>query len=727
LLTLTGFVLIGSLTAFGQTPTCSYSAGVPTLNAQGLAEQIGDIFVTCSGGGATTTLLNVEVNGTITNRLDAGGNSTGITFAGGATIGALPQQTAPNRLLFDGVQVGSGSISFSISGIRIAVPSIPASVNAATVTLNVVASALIMTGSPVLAGIAHPALLASVLNYGVPCEGSPLPSTLDFPSLLAAGTRVSTIRVTQSDAGLFLAKSGSADTGTRFLVSLSGYGANAQVYVPDVITGNSTPVPTSAGAFGIPASPGTYSPNNNQFLLARVAGADATGAGGTLFLSTAPVTVQTFNSVTQVPLVNGVGTVTYQVQVAIPGVLNSAQIPVFVVAPATNCPAVQANTLGVSMAPVSNVSVATQTDPIPRFLPVNPPSDCSINGDCGAGYFPVLQVAPGSISLSSSSLGPQQTGYITVTDGGPHATQLDITASANYVVGANQSPANWLSINGTAVKGTTPTRVIGVVDPASGISSFVVSLTADPSALLIPGAYAASVTINAGSAGSVTVPLTFNVGPAGAVIQSLVNAANGQVNANGQPAPVTAGSFAAIYGINLVAKNTLTVTFNGFRAAVSYDGPSGSKSQINVLVPPELGSAATAGVVATVDGVASNLYAIALVPNAPAVFTPGILNQDNTINSGSAPASLGDIVQIFLTGLATPPPSPLTLNIGGQPVDASAIKYAGPVASITGLEQINAQILSGLPPGGNTLPLTLCVPAANGQPICSAPVNLYLH
>jgi uncharacterized protein (TIGR03437 family) len=232
------------------------------------------------------------------------------------------------------------------------------------------------------------------------------------------------------------------------------------------------------------------------------------------------------------------------------------------------------------------------------------------------------------------------------------------------------------------------------------------------------------VTINAGSAGTQAIPVTFTVGPAGPVIQSVVNAANAQ------PGPITAGSFASIYGLNLVPKTTTpaTVTVNGLPATISYDGqPSPSApTQINILVPAALVGTSTVAVTATVDGVASNNFPVTLVANAPAVFNPGILNQNNSVNLVSAPASLGDIIQIFLTGLATPIGVPVSVTIGSQTIASSQLIYQGP-STIAGLEQINVQVPSALTFTGNSAPLAVCIPGANSQPSCSVPVNLYLH
>ena len=239
-----------------------------------------------------------------------------------------------------------------------------------------------------------------------------------------------------------------------------------------------------------------------------------------------------------------------------------------------------------------------------------------------------------------------------MTDGG--SNQYSFAASVTYRQNAALSSANWLSLNATN----------GVVGPTAGIGSFTLAAIADPTALLIQGTYQATITINAGAAGTATIPVSFIVGPPQPTIQAVVNAANGQ------PGPVTANSFATIYGVNLVPKTTTfaTVMVNGYPATVSYDGqPSANvSSQINFLVPPQLAGGTTAGVIATVDGITTNNFAIQLVPNAPAVFNPGILNQNNTVNLATAPASRGDVIQIFLTGLTTPVNVPVSVTIGTQ-------------------------------------------------------------
>ncbi|HWF09775.1 MAG TPA: hypothetical protein VG297_15010, partial [Bryobacteraceae bacterium] len=303
-----------------------------------------------------------------------------------------------------------------------------------------------------------PTLLSSIFNYGLPCTGSPAPVTNDFPGLIAAGTTSSTVRVTEAFSTAFASKQASADSGVRFLVNISGYTASSTIYVPDMIVGNRSSAPTTAGQIIGVANGGTYDPSQNPLLLARVTNADSTGAGGTPFLLIAPGSTTSFTSVSQVPLVNGSGTVTYEVINADGSAVESAQIPVFVSVPASNCATPPANKLSAMLAPVSAVSVPTQTDPVPRFVSAIPPSDCTALGDCTAPYFPLLQVDSTSVTITGSSQGPVVKGFITLTNGG--SNQYNFSVTKTYLPATGQSSADWLTLNAAS----------GVVGPAAGVT-----------------------------------------------------------------------------------------------------------------------------------------------------------------------------------------------------------------------------------------------------------------
>jgi uncharacterized protein (TIGR03437 family) len=706
--------------SFGQ--TCTASSSPVFVHQEGLAELVASITVTCTGGsgGTISPAVYVSLNGNVTNRLDVNGNPTGITVSGaGVTSSGTPSLSSAKTVSFSLSMPGSSPI-FTISGLRVAVPSIGGGTASPSVTATVLATLLsFSTSQPFAVAVSGPTLAESIFNFGLPCAGSPTPATIDIPTLISTGTLSSTVRVTEASVAAFQPVTSGADFGVRVMLNLSGYPSGATVYVPDVIVGNRAPTPTTSGDFGPAAAGGTYSPAGDPLLLVRVVGADATGAGGTILFATPPGGSTAYTTAFQPTLVGGAASVTYEVVDANAGFTDSGQIPVWVALPAFSCAATPpANTLAATVVPVSTATVGTQTDPIPRYLATVPGSDCSIIGDCTANYFPQLEVSTGSggtpsLSLTGYSQGPKQTGFITLTDGG--SNQYSFTASVTYTQNTALSSASWLSLNATS----------GIVGPTAGVGSFTLAAVADPTALLIQGTYQATITINAGAAGTATIPVSFVVGPTQATIQAVVNAANGQ------PGPVTANSFATIYGVNLVPKTTTfaTVVVDGYPATVSYDGqPSASApSQINFLVPSQLAGGSTAGLFATVDGVNTNTVVIQLVPNAPAVFNPGILNQNNTVNLATAPASRGDIIQIFLTGLTTPVNVPVSVTIGTQSQSGNQLFYAGPVVSIPGLEQINVQVPPSLSFTGNSVNLSVCIPGSGSQQTCSPAVPLYLH
>jgi uncharacterized protein (TIGR03437 family) len=704
---LTALFFIFSFSGFAQ--TCNAGVTLADVHAEGLAEKVGNVILTCTGGTAgslVTSNFFIALNANVTNRLTSSGTLSNISVTVGAfPTGAPPVLSSPTSISISGAQYTVPSpntlpVTITVSGIRVAIPTLTGQGASATaVTATILATGIqILNGTLGEIGLGSVSLLDSVINNGIPCvAGSSAPATMDFPGLLAAGTASSTIRITEGYNNALppnIPPDPTQDTGVRILVNLSGYGSQTQVYVPDAIVGNDGVSPTSSGAFDGVFSGGSYAPG--QLLLLRVQGADATGAGGSIFLAT-PTGPTSFASVSQLTMSSGAGYAVYEVVDGNPSAVEYAQIPVFTAVPQNSCAASglgttsQADTLGPELAPVSNVAVATPTDPIPRFIATTPGSDCSVENDCNASYFPQLQVNTTSITLTGASLGLAQKSGILVTNSG--MGQIAFTVSVTFPAGETQT--SWLSVSPTS--GTSGTTVIILANPAT----------------LQQGQYLATITINAGSAGSATIALTFNVGAEGVTIQSIVNSATLQAGA------ITPDSFATIFGANLNGTNVQAV-FNGYLATVVYD----SAGQINLLVPAALGTGGQAGVYVTVNGSVSNTFPVNLTANAPAIFTPGILNQNNTVNLATQPASVGDFVQVFLTGLAIPVAGPVTVNIGNQMNLPTA--YAGP-SSINGLEQVNVQVPAALTFSGNSTSLSICIPGTGAQPICSNAVSLFLH
>jgi uncharacterized protein (TIGR03437 family) len=659
----------------------------------------------CTGGtaGSTSTLyLYVTLNVNVTNRLDASGNPTGISVtvmgAGVGPVNTGTQQLSANT--FSAVSVSypvpavpSSPVTITIKGIRAAAAMLSSSTDGA----NIINAAVVVVGattvSPPSLPIAVPAstLQASTLNNGVPCLGSPLPTTLDFPTF-AVTSLSSAVRVTEAGLNSFTPKDITSDTGFRILVNLSGYTPGARVFVSDVIAGNDAGAATSTGQFNSTINGGSYT-GSGQLILLRVTGADSTGAGGS-FAVGPPAVGTSFTSVSEISLTNGNGYVVYEVVDSNPALIESAQIPLFLVAPSSVCTGITPlPTLSPMAAPVSNVTVGTATDPIPRFLSTTPVSDCLQFNDCSASYFPALSVDMTPITFSAPSLGNRQSALIAVVNSGGGI--LNFTSSVAF----DSSGSNWLAVT-----------------PATGQSTSAnnanLQLIADPGTLA-PGTYTASVTVNAGALGTATVPVTFVVGPVGITIQNVGNAASFQF---GSVAP---GSYAALFGRNLAGTN-VGVTFNGFPANVVF----GNATQINLIVPAGVASRAAADVVVTVDGKVSNTFKVGIDPNTPGIFSNGIVDfVGGAVNTAATPVTRGDFLVVYLTGLATPVVG-LTVNIGS--LTNLIPSFAGAQGTFPALDQVNIAVPLALPASPNPVPFTVCVPDPPGVPACSNPVNLYI-
>jgi uncharacterized protein (TIGR03437 family) len=540
--------------------------------------------------------------------------------------------------------------------------------------------------------IAEPGLLTQSSSSQVRCKGSPLPSTISFANLVARGTSFFTTRLTEGFASAFQPKDPLSDTGTRIMVRYSGFPVGARLFVPDYLAGSSAAEPTAGGDLGLAASAGQYAPGaGGSLLLIRVTGADESGQGGTIAFPIPGAGTTAFTSASEVALVNGGGNVVYEVVDANSTIRESAQLPTFVgVLPNSGGGTIVADAK-VSFAPLSTVNVVS-TAPVPRFADVQPQSDCDALGDCNASYFPKLFVDSPALDFTSPANAGIQIKYGRVLNQG--GGFLNWTSTVNY-----QSGAGWLT-----------------ADPASATNNATLFVTVHPDKVG-PGTYQASITVDAGPlAGSKVLPVTLTVtggtGAGAPVIGAVLNAASFQ------PVPLVAGSLGTIMGSNLSGQN-VSVTFNTVPAKLLYTGAS----QINLQVPAEMALKTTAQMIVTVDGQsAAKTVGLALV--SPAIFNPGILNQDNTVNNAEHPADLGSAIQIFATGLLSPGSGTITARIAGRNIPTPS--YSGLAPGIPGLQQVNLIIPADLPPGPTSLQVC-AVGADPNQPVCSPQATVFLQ
>jgi uncharacterized protein (TIGR03437 family) len=700
------FLILGSIgLAAAQPYSCSTTSATTIVRVESLTERIGDIVLNCTGVPSSTISVNlsVQLNATVTNRISSGNIITGTILtidngAGPQAVTVQPLLLSPSNLVWNGVPLtysAQGALAIRIADIRV-------NANGAGLNQEIIATlgssgSILITQSQLVVAVPETSLYAGFSSTLICAQsGSPLPGApFGFASLIQEGTAFGSTRVTEGFSGAFSPKSAAAnlnaDTGTRFIVRYTGFPQAAQLFVPNAVAGSDAVQPTAGGDFGLPASGGSYAPSTGgSLLLSLVSGADSTGAGGSLVYTPGAVgsgTV-TFDAVTQLPIVNGSAYAVYEVVDSNQFRVESAQFPTFLgLAPNAVTTAVQTGE-SVTYAPVSTVFTASTNAPIPRFVAIQPQSDCSIVGDCGAAYYPQLSVSSNPLQFTIPAGAPNQVQGLPVLNSGSGV--LYWSASVNYT---STNGGGWLTIS-----------------PTSGMNRGSIEVYANPGNLPV-GTYQATITISAGSAGQQIVPVTLAITQAtapGPTITSVVNAASFA------QAPVVAGSLATIMGSALTG-SAVSASFNGVPATVLFS----NATQINLLVPQALASLTSAQLSVTVAGRTSLPVTVPVAQFEPGIFSGAVLNQDSTVNLSTNGAAGGSIIYFYATGLSGS--GTITARIGTTEI--TNLYYAGPAPGYPGVQQINLAIPAGL--GGMTTELYACGTSA-GTEVCSVPVPLTL-
>jgi uncharacterized protein (TIGR03437 family) len=686
---------------------CAVSSGPPLIRAEGLTERLGDILLQCSFGSSPATLsgnLVVYLPAPVTNRVDSNGVALDALLladsGGGFVPSGVPGLVASQSISFNGINLAvpaSGKLNLKVSSIRVAANQLASPVpQPITAWLSFTVP---LTQSQVVAGYAEKSLYATVYDTGISCLGSPLPASLSLTNLFAAGTTFASTRFTEAFGGAFQPRGAGDDNGTRLIVRYSGLPAGTLLILPDFVAGSDAQVPTSGGDLGTVQAVGQYVPGSGTLLLARVALSDSSGTGGVAMAlpqgaGGGPLLL---DSASTVPLTNGAGYAVYEVMDGNSSALESVQFPTFIGLPTVTASAVAQET--VSYAPVASVPpvpAASQTAPVPRFIATEPTSDCSFVGDCQAGYFPKLGVST------------TQTFQTTVTAGGA-TTEVP---GAIYIGNTGGGILNWaIAINYVNGSGWL------LLDVSSGQNDATVRVWAQPQNLTA-GTYTANLVVRAAGPLStpVTIPVTVIVQPAPPpppptpVVTSVINAATLTVTS------LVAGSLGTVMGSNLSGKN-VAVTIDGAAATLLYT----SATQINLQVPASLDPSETsAALVVTVDGASSGPVTVSLAPAGPSIFNGGALNQDSSPNAPASAAAAGSMLQIFATGI--PASALVSVQIGSQ--GNLTPEYAGPAPGITGVQQVNVAVPSGLPSGAT--PLEICA-VVGSQQFCSNSFTVYLQ
>jgi uncharacterized protein (TIGR03437 family) len=694
--------------------TCQAAAQPPLVRSEGITERVGDIVLNCTGGAPATHItgnLSLFLNVNITDRVASNGSGqvTGMILTVDTGSGPQPVNvpgviTGPGAMVFNGVSFtlsATGSATLQLSNVRAAANEVqvfPANMIRATLAYNS-QTLLSVPVSQFTVADAEPGLYDGFSSKIICSQGgSPLPGNPgSFASFLASGAAFGTTRVTEGFADAFSPKSGfqglNADTGTRFLVSYSGFPSGAKLFVPNVVAGSDALQPTAGGDFGLPASGGQYAPGpNGSLLLALVQGANASGAGGAPVYTPGPSgsAAVNFDAMSQVTLVNGAGIAVYEVVDASPNVQESAQFPTFLSLTPFSGASVQTSE-NVSFAPVSTVVTATATDPIPRFEAVTPQSDCTIVGDCNADYFPRLSVLESSLQYAATAGSNTQTNYLVVQNAAGGVLQWNATLTY-------QNGSGWLNVS-----------------PTSGENNGGIRVDAIPGSLA-PGDYAATLTVDGGPlAGTRVVPITLTITPAtpaAIVLPTVTSALNAATFTAG---PLTPGSLATIMG-STFGSTGVTATFDGTPAQILFS----NATQINILVPAALASKTSSQLVVSANGVSSTADTVALAAFAPGIFKNGILNEDYSLNGANHPAALGSVIQIFATGLSGS--GVISATIGGEAV--AQPYYAGPAPGLPGVQQID--LLLPLNLGGTNANVSVCGGATPAKMTCSPTIPVAL-
>jgi uncharacterized protein (TIGR03437 family) len=321
----------------------------------------------------------------------------------------------------------------------------------------------------------------------------------------------------------------------------------------------------------------------------------------------------------------------------------------------------------------------------------------------------------------------------------PQNQTVQLTASNNAVLPytasfATQSVANLFTLSVSF--GNIPALLTIGVSP-----SVLSSLT--------PGTATGTITISSPNLVSITINVSLVVSlPSQPAITAIVNGASQRVGS------LSPGELITIYGANIGPPNPISLTLtpagmistNLGSTAVLFDGVAApllyvSPTQINAIVPYEMGGRVQMTVSVSREGVSSNPVQIRGSETSLAVFTvdssgqgqAAVLNQNGSVNGPANPAARSSTISIFATGegqlsppgatgsvtsLKSPAPKPLagpaTLvfrinNADGTTTDVPAqITYAAEAPGlVSGIMQVNAVVPPNIPAGSQTILLGL--------------------
>jgi uncharacterized protein (TIGR03437 family) len=365
-------------------------------------------------------------------------------------------------------------------------------------------------------------------------------------------------------------------------------------------------------------------------------------------------------------------------------------------------------------------TTSTGSTLLPTVLIVTPPGTCT-----PTQLLPVFTNIYDKFE-ASSGVPVSLTAQIVDDCGNPMTAGVVFVSPTTADPGISMTP----TANGKWVGTWLPHQITG------GTASLSLSAQSDAG---LQGAASLNVTLDANSSAIV-------VSPGG-----IVNAAN-----PGAGAIVAPGEFISIFGSNLAPTNTpasslplLTslagtqVLLGGLPLPLQFVGPN----QINAVVPYNAPLNGPAELLISQKGVYSLPEQMIVASAAPAVFTQNqsgqgpasvvVVKSNGTafVNTAAQPASAGDLLEVYCSGLGSVNPSvsdgvaaplsPLsntvssvTATVGGQ---TAQVQYSGLAPGFAGLYQVNVFIPQGVAPG-SAVPLVL-----NAGGFVSSPVTVAIQ
>jgi len=356
-----------------QSFTCVATAAVPpVLRAEGLAESVGDLVLDCTGtgtgGNADFTLF---VNTSVTSRLLASPTSEALLMINEPPPGSQVLNTnifqgrsnSGNSILWQNIPVNppgaGGHLIFRITNVR---------VNASGVSVPGQIQGLISASGSILIPINNPTQVLAFTQAGgnsfsvtssrfdqekAPgVGGNPTGLTLTFREGFPNAFKKKIEGTDQEVPGFIYStesgftssvtgNAGRADTGTRLIARFAGVPAGVTLSVPSEVAGS---VPGSTAVL--------------------VSVTDLNGIGGSAESPIPPPGIVT--------LAAGTGAATWEITNASPLGIEEFSIPVtvsYTPNPGAGIPGLGTAIVSTDFAPISTVTTASSTAPLPRFVP----------------------------------------------------------------------------------------------------------------------------------------------------------------------------------------------------------------------------------------------------------------------------------------------------------------------------------------------------------------------